>query len=606
MCGIIAYVGTKEAMPILLGGLQALEYRGYDSAGVFMPKSGLVKSVGAVLNLVRKVGEQNGGIIGIAHTRWATHGPPTEANAHPHHDGEKKLFLVHNGIIENYRELRDELSAQGRIFYSDTDTEVLAQYIASFLSPNVTLEEAVRKALAKVRGTYGIAVMEGKDAEEVVVARMGSPLVIGITPHGHVVASDPSALLAHTKDVVYLSDGQYAVVRKDSFELFDSERSTHAPTVERINWDQEAATRSGYDHFMLKEIMEGPEVMRNTMRGRLLPEEGNAKLGGLEDVRPLLQDLKHLTIVGCGSAYYAGLVGKYLLEKYARVTVDVDVASEYRYRESVAREESAILAISQSGETADTLASLREGKRKGQKAFGIVNVVGSTIARETDAGVYNHAGPEVGVASTKAFISQLEILVMLSLYMGRMRGMSKEEGEEIVRALTILPDQIQTILDSREQIKSIAEKYVNARDFLYIGRGACMPIALEGALKLKEVSYVHAEGYGAGEMKHGPIAMIDEKFPTVAIVPKDALYEKNISNIEEIRARRGPIIAIASKGDESIKHVADDVIYIPDAHPIVLPILATVPLQLFAYYFGVAKGYNVDRPRNLAKSVTVE
>ncbi len=607
MCGIVGYVGTKDSAAILLAGLQALEYRGYDSAGVYMPKDGLTKSVGSVLELVRKVGEAEGGPSGIAHTRWATHGAPTELNAHPHHDQHERVFLVHNGIIENYRELRDWLSETGHTFYSDTDTEVLAQYIGSLLSVHTSLESAVRVALSRIRGTYGLAVMDAQTPDEIVVARMGSPLVIGIAPHGHLVASDPSALLAHTKRVVYLEDGQCAVVRADSFQVYDGTRNPHTPKIEEIEWDQEAATKSGHPHYMLKEMMEGPEVIRNTMRGRLLPEDGNVRLGGLEDSRALLQDLQHLSIIGCGSAYYAGLVGKYLLERYAGVPVDVDVASEFRYRHPVFHEKSAVLAVSQSGETIDTLSCLKMAKEKGVPTLGIVNVVGSSIARMTDAGVYNHAGPEVGVASTKALLSQMEVFVLLSVFMGRMRGvMTKEEGSEIIRALSILPDQIQSVLDRKEEIRAVAEKYKDIRDALYIGRGVCMPIALEGALKLKEISYIHAEGYGSGEMKHGPIAMIDEKFPTIALAPRNVLYEKNISNIEEVRARSGPVIALATEGDTHVAKLANDVIYIPDCHEATLPILAAVPMHLFAYYMGVGKGFNVDKPRNLAKSVTVE
>jgi glutamine---fructose-6-phosphate transaminase (isomerizing) len=606
MCGIVGYVGTKDAAPILLAGLQALEYRGYDSAGVYMPKSGMHKSVGSVLNLVRKVGEADGGNSGIAHTRWATHGPPTEANAHPHRDQHARVYIVHNGIIENYRELRDWLSETGHTFYSDTDTETLAQYIGSLLPMHKNLEEAVRAALSRVRGTYGIAVMRSDNPTEIVAARMGSPLVIGIAPHGHLVASDPSALLAHTKKVVYLEDGQCAVVRSDAFEVYNRSHGKEQPAVEEIEWDQEAATKGGHPHYMLKEILEGPDVIRNTMRGRLLPEEGSARLGGLRDVERMLGDLRHISIIGCGSAYYAGLVGKYLLERYVGIPVSVDVASEFRYYHPVFHDGSAVLAVSQSGETIDTLSSIKMAKAEGVPTLGIVNVVGSTIARETDAGVYNHAGPEIGVASTKAFLSQLTVFAMLSLYMGRMRGLREEDGKAIVRALTLLPDQVEQILANRDAIKRVAEKYAGMRDALYIGRGALMPIALEGALKLKEVSYIHAEGYGSGEMKHGPIAMIDESFPTVALAPKNALYEKNVSNIEEVRARKGPVIAIATEGDRHIEKLADDIIYIPDTHEATLPILATVPLHLFAYYVGVAKGYDVDKPRNLAKSVTVE
>lgn len=606
MCGIVGYVGTKDAAPILLSGLQALEYRGYDSAGVYMPKTGLVRSVGPVLGLVRKIGENEGGCSGIAHTRWATHGPPIEKNAHPHQDEGGNIFLVHNGIIENYRELKEQLKEKGISFSSDTDTEVLAQLIGTLLPVHGSLKEAVVAALKEVRGAYGIAVMQEGNEEEIIVARMGSPLVIGIAPHGHIIASDPSALLAHTKEVVYLADGQYAVIEPDRLELFDQDHHVRTTQIETLEWNAEEATRGGFEHFMEKEIMEGPEVIKNTMRGRLVPERGEVKLGGLEDVQDRLSALSELHIVGCGSAYYAGLVGKYLIERYAKIPVHVDVASEFRYRDSILPPQAALLSISQSGETADTLASLRYAKEQGALTLGIVNVVGSTIARETDAGVYNHAGPEVGVASTKAFLSQVEVLALCAVFLGRMRGMTPEEGKDIIRALTLLPDQIQMILDSRERIKAIAAKYASSGDFLYVGRGALMPIALEGALKLKEVSYVHAEGYGAGEMKHGPIAMIDASFPTVALVPKDRLYEKNISNIEEIRARSGPVIAITTEGNTEVESLTRDVIYIPEAHEIVMPILATIPLHLFAYYMGIAKGLNVDRPRNLAKSVTVE
>lgn len=606
MCGIVGYVGSRDATPVLLGGLQALEYRGYDSAGVYMPVKGLVRSVGAVGLLVDKVGSGNGDHSGIAHTRWATHGPPTEANAHPHHDQHKQVYLVHNGIIENYRELRDWLVETGHTFYSDTDTEVLAQFIASLLKVHGSLEEAVRMAIPRIHGTYGIAVMSASAPDEIIVARNGSPLVIGIAPHGHLVASDPAALLAHTKKVVYLEDGQCAVVRSNAFNIYDKKRNNHKPAVEEIDWDQEEATKSGHPHYMLKEMMEGPEVIRNTMRGRLLPEEGNVRLGGLSDVEDLLRGLSHLTIIGCGSAYYAGLVGQYLLERYAKIPTAVDISSEFRYRHPAFHRGSAVLAVSQSGETIDTLSSLKMAKDAGVTTLGIVNVVGSSIARLTDAGVYNHAGPEIGVASTKAFLSQLEVFVMLSVFMGRMRGMSKETGQELIRALTILPEQIQSILDRADEISAVAAKYGHIRDALYIGRGPLMPIALEGALKLKEISYIHAEGYGSGEMKHGPIAMIDPNFPTVALAPRNSLYEKNISNIEEIRARKGPVIAVATEGDEMVKELANDVIYIPECHEATLPILAAVPMHLFSYYMGVAKGYNVDKPRNLAKSVTVE
>lgn len=590
---------------MLLEGLRTLEYRGYDSAGIFTAEGGIVRSVGAIDNLAKKLAEDMPGISGIAHTRWATHGAPTEQNAHPHTDNSERIWLVHNGIIENYREIKDMLAAQGVRFKSDTDTEVLACLIGSMYDGK-SLERAVQHALSHVRGTYGIAVMDKQTPEVLVTARLGSPIVLGIGTHGNFISSDPSALLAHTKDVVYLEDGEMAVITNSSCETHTIRGERLEKTPEKIEWDVESVQKGGYDHFMLKEIMEAPDVIRNTLRGRLMVEQGRAKLGGVEGVADKLRDTTRLTIVGCGSAYYAGVVGKYLIEEYAGIPVDVEIGSEYRYKRNIPDTKGAMLAISQSGETADTLASIREAKRLNQLTLGIVNVVGSTIARETDAGVYNHAGPEIGVASTKAFISQLVVLALHTLAFGRDRDMSRETGIEIAKALDALPETIEKVFVQQEQIKAVAEKYAECRDFLFIGRKLHLPIAYEGALKLKEVSYVHAEGYGAGEMKHGPIAMIDENFPTVALVPDDEVYEKNISNIEEVRARKGPVIAFASEGDTNIASVASDVIYIPKTHPVVQPIVSTVPLHLFAYYFGVKKGFDVDKPRNLAKSVTVE
>ena len=606
MCGIFAYTGTRTATPILINGLRALEYRGYDSAGMYIPKVGVKKAVGAVDNLASMVDEGVPGTSGIAHTRWATHGEPNEQNAHPHSGNSKHIWIVHNGIIENYQELKEDLRERGHTFITDTDTEVLAHLIESYVALGMSLVDAVSESLISVRGTYGVAAIDPSDPDTIVVARMGSPIVLGMCEHGHLISSDPSGLLEHTKDVIFLEDGEMAIITPKSYRVETIGREDRTREPEKIEWDVEEIQKSGFEHFMLKEIMEGPEVLANTARGRLIEKDGKAKLGGLESVLSSLEKLSRLTIVGCGSAYYAGQVGKYMLEEYAGIPADVELGSEYRYKKNIPDKKSAVLAVTQSGETADTLASLREGKELGLLTLSIVNAVGSTIARETDAGVYNHAGPEIGVASTKAFISQLEVFALLALLIGRERGMSREQGKKIAHAIQELPKYVAAVLKEKDHIQKIAEKYKDYRDYLYVGRKFHLPIAYEGALKLKEVSYVHAEGYGAGEMKHGPIAMIDENFPTVAIAPKNDVYEKMISNIEEIKARKGPVLAIAHEGDTQIKKLVNDVIYIPKVHPIIQPIVSTVPLHLFAYYIGTAKGYNVDRPRNLAKSVTVE
>ncbi len=603
MCGIFGYVGTRTAEPILLEGLRTLEYRGYDSAGIFVPGYGVVKAVGPIDNLAAKLNETIPGTSGIAHTRWATHGAPTLENAHPHKDMSESVWLVHNGIIENYRELKEGLSVQGIRFYSDTDTEVLTKLVGSFYRGD--LREAVRQALGSVRGTYGLAVMHDKHPGEIVTARLGSPIVIGLGVDGNFISSDPSALLIHTKDVIYLDDGEIAIVRKDSYEI-TSNGVKQDKLVEKVEWDVTSVQKNGYDHFMRKEIDEAPEVILNTIRGRLLPEKGRAKLGGLEPVLAQLRSLERLQIVGCGSAYYAGSVGRYMLEEYAGLPVEIELGSEYRYKKVYADKKSAVLAVSQSGETADTRASLKKAKDMKQLTMSIVNVVGSAIARETDAGVYNHAGPEVAVASTKAFLSQLTVFSLLTLFLGRERGMSLEVGQEIAAGLGALPDVLKETLARAPQVEQIARKYADARDMMYIGRHMHAPLAYEGALKLKEVAYIHAEAYAGGELKHGPIAMLDKDFPVFALAPEDAVYGKMISNIEEVRARQAPVIALATDGDLAIRSLATDVIYVPKVHPILQPIVSTVPLQLFAYYVGVAKGFNVDRPRNLAKSVTVE
>lgn len=606
MCGIFAVTGTKPAAGVLLDGLSSLEYRGYDSAGIFIPGAGAVKAVGAVAALKERMPSELDGTSGIAHLRWATHGAPTIENAHPHHDCTSQVWVVHNGIIENHRELRDALKQKGHTFASETDTEVLAHLVEEELKAGIAFPEAVRQSLLKVRGTYGTVIAYAKEPDTIVAGRMGAPVALGLGDGENLVASDASPILRHTKQVVYLEDGEYAVLTPDSHRIATLDDAVVHRVPQEIDWSPEAAQKGGYEHFMMKEIMEEPETIENTIRGRLLPEEGSAKLGGLESVASRLRDIKRIIIVGCGTAAYAAYVGEYMIEEFAGVPVEVELGSEFRYRTPIIDEHTAVLAISQSGETADTLEAVREGKRKGALTLGIINTVGSTIARETDAGVYNHAGPEIGVASTKAFVSQLTALALLTLFLGRQRGLSLSQGQEIARELALLPEKVQRILDGAEYIKTVAAKYKDARDFLYLGRKYNYPVAFEGALKLKEVSYVHAEGCGAGEMKHGPLAMIDEHFPTVAIAPHDSVYEKTCSNVQEIRARKGPVIAVASEGDEHITELADDVLYIPETLEMLTPILAVVPLQLFAYYFATARGIDVDRPRNLAKSVTVE
>ena len=603
MCGIFAYTGIKNAEPILLNGLRTLEYRGYDSAGIYIAGLGVKKAVGKVSELAKLTEQMQLGTAGIAHTRWATHGEPTLINAHPHCDMSERIWLVHNGIIENWREIREGLIIQGITFTSQTDTEVLAKLIGSFYSGN--LKNAVATALSVVRGTYGIAVMSERNDKEIVVARMGSPIVLGVGQEENFISSDPSALIPYTKKVIYLDDGEIAVVTGAGFSVTNIQGVTKNKKTETVSWDVSAIQKNGFKHFMLKEIFEAPEVIENTIRGRII-DDSSVRLGGIDDVLTAIKTLHRLVIVGCGSAYYAGQVGRLMFEEYAGLPVEVELGSEYRYRRNLNNKHSALLAVTQSGETADTLASVRLAKKLGLLTLGIVNSVGSTIARETDAGVHNHAGPEIAVASTKAFISQLVVMVLLAVLIGREKGMSKNEATEILTGMTKLPDILSQVLKQADGIRQIAEKYAKSTNMIFIGRKMHAPIANEGALKLKEVSYVHAEAYAGGELKHGAIAMLGPDFPVFAIAPQDDVYEKMISNIEEVRARKTPVILLTTTDARRAEAMANDIIYVPKVHPILQPIVSTIPLQLFAYYVGVARGLNVDQPRNLAKSVTVE
>ena len=607
MCGIVAYVGHQPVGEVLVEGLKRLEYRGYDSSGIAVlgPHPYLARAVGKVRVLEQKVREEKPtGTTGIAHTRWATHGKPTESNAHPHSDCTKQLFLVHNGIIENYLPLKKMLQAEGHTFSSETDTEVLAHLIENGYQGN--LEEAVRNALLQVEGTYGIAVIHSGHPNQIIVARRGSPIVLGVGRDESLAASDTSALAQHTDQVIYLEDNEIARLEPGEFHIstLQGRRVDRRPTV--IDVGLEALDRGEYPHFMLKEIAEQPKAIENALRGRLNHSEGAATLGGLEPVLDRLQQARHLIIVSCGTSYYAGLLGRYVFEAMTDLTVEVELASEFRYRKLNIRPDTAVLAISQSGETADTLAALREAKRKGALVLGLVNVAGSSIARETHAGVYCHAGAEIGVASTKSFISQVTILILMALLVGRSRDLSYEEGSRIIRALDKVPEQVRDIVAQSDHVRRLAEKYCQAHHFLFIGRKYEYPVALEGALKLKEIAYIHAEGYAAGEMKHGPIALIDPTFPTMAVVPEDNSYEKTISNVQEIRAREGHIIAVTTEGNNKLGSLVDDVIYVPHSLDLVMPLLTVIPLQLFAYHCAVLRGCDVDKPRNLAKSVTVE
>jgi glucosamine--fructose-6-phosphate aminotransferase (isomerizing) len=610
MCGIVGYIGNKNCVPILIQGLKRLEYRGYDSAGIGIIHKNepiIIKNKGKVSLLEDKVNEltlDSG--IGIGHTRWATHGIPNEQNAHPHTNQQKTLFIIHNGIIENFQVLKNGLISLGYKFESETDSEVFAHLIDSFLNRGYELSKSVQMALNEIDGTYGIAVIYSKEPDKIIVARKGSPLVIGIGKGENFIASDVSAILAHTKNVVYLDDGEFAEIYKDKYIVKTIADKRIEKEIHEINMSIDEIDKGGYSHFMLKEIMEQPESTRNSMRGRLLIEEGSAKLGGLVDVIDRLVNSRRILISACGTSWHAALVGEYMIEQYARIPVEVEYASEFRYRNPILSGEDSIFFISQSGETADTLAALREAKNKGALALGICNVVGSTIARESMGGVYIHAGPEIGVASTKAFTAQLVVLALITLLISKRKGLKLVEGKKIAEALDKIPSQIEQILKLNDEIEKLAEEFKDSPNFLYLGRGYNFPVALEGALKLKEISYIHAEGYPAAEMKHGPIALIDENMPVVFIAPKDSTYEKILSNIQEVRARGGRTIAIADNGDSEIDKLVDYTIKIPRTIEMLTPILTSIPLQLLAYHIAVKKGLDVDQPRNLAKSVTVE
>jgi glutamine---fructose-6-phosphate transaminase (isomerizing) len=608
MCGIVCYVGQKQARPILLEGLKQLEYRGYDSAGLAIQQENDIacyRSVGKIVELERKLnGVDINGTVGIAHTRWATHGEPSEANAHPHRDRDENVFVIHNGIIENFLVLKKKLEKQGITFRSETDTEVLAHLIG--LNFSGSLNEAVRKTMSQVEGTFGLAVIHRNAPGEIVVARRGSPLIIGVGEDGHFAASDVSAMVRHTNKVVHLEENELATLTPKGFSISTAQAKPIERSTETVEWRAEDAELNGFPHFMLKEIFEQPETIKNAFRGRLEPGEGVPKLGGIMPVWERLKECRHLVIVACGTSYYAGCVGRYVFEKLTEIDVEVELASEFRYRKLNFPENTFIVALSQSGETADTLAAIREAKRKGASLLGIVNVVGSSISRETDAGVYNHAGPEIGVASTKIFTSQLTILTLLALLLGRHHNLSLTEGVEAIRAIQALPELMKDVLSQAHHIEAIAEKYHKCTNWLFLGRKYNYPIAMEGALKLKEISYIHAEGYPAGEMKHGPIALINPEMPTVAIIPQDDMYEKMFSNIQEIKSRKGPVIAIVTKGDDDLREIVDEVIEIPKTLDFLNPILAVVPCQLLAYYCANLLNRDIDKPRNLAKSVTVE
>ncbi|HZL10393.1 MAG TPA: glutamine--fructose-6-phosphate transaminase (isomerizing) [Prolixibacteraceae bacterium] len=612
MCGIVGYIGDKDAYPILIQGLQRLEYRGYDSAGIAIYNNSLkvFKCKGRVSDLEKHVAtDDTSGHIGIGHTRWATHGEPNDQNAHPHSSMNGDFVLVHNGIIENYAELKSDLLKKGYTFQSDTDTEVLVNLIEYFYrkAEDATAEIAVRLALSKVVGAFGIVVICKNEKNQLIAARKGSPLVIGIGKGEYFIASDATPIVNYTDSVIYLNDHDVAIINKDSLTLKTIENNPVSFKITKVDMDIGDLEKGDFEHFMLKEIFEQPKTIEDTFRGRITPDHADIVLGGLLDVFPKILKAKRIIIIGCGTSWHAALVGEYLIEEYARVSVEVEYASEFRYRNPILNSDDVVIAITQSGETADTLAALRMAKEKGATILGICNVVGSSIARETDAGVYTHAGVEIGVASTKAFTAQVTVLTLFALKLAKENGqISSGLYLDLISELSDIPEKVKSILVKHPHIKEVAAKYKDVGDALYLGRGALFPVALEGALKLKEISYIHAEGYAAGEMKHGPIALVDDNLPVIVVAAKDHYYEKIVSNIQEVKARKGNIIAVITEGDEGLRSMVEDIFEIPKSHPAVSPLLAIIPLQLFSYYISVMRGCDVDQPRNLAKSVTVE
>jgi glucosamine--fructose-6-phosphate aminotransferase (isomerizing) len=611
MCGIVGYTGPREAYPVILKGLKRLEYRGYDSSGVALVNSGLkvYKKQGKVSELEEfVVGKDLHAHVGIGHTRWATHGEPSDRNAHPHQSAGGSFAMIHNGIIENYASIKQELVNKGYQFKSDTDTEVLLNFIEDIKqNNNCTLEEALRIALKRVVGAYCVLLVDKDDPETIIAARKGSPLVIGIGKGEHFLASDASPIIEYTKEVVYVNDYEIAIVRPDELILKNLGNEKQTPFIQKLDMELAAIEKGGYDHFMLKEIFDQPESILDCLRGRLNPTAGTITMNGVDNHLNALINAQRIVMVACGTSWHAGLLAEYLIEDLCRIPVEVEYASEFRYRNPVINKGDVIVAISQSGETADTLVALENAKEKGAFIFGVVNAVGSSIARLSNAGAYTHAGPEIGVASTKAFTGQLAVLVMMALKIAYAKGTIDEKRyQHLLMELHHIPEKVSQILKDTTNIQAIAEKYKDATDFLYLGRGYNFPVALEGALKLKEISYIHAEGYPAAEMKHGPIALVDNKLPVVFVATKDKYYEKIVSNVQEIKARKGMVIAVATEGDEIIPGMADDVMFVPDADETLAPILSVIPLQLLSYYIGIAKGLDVDKPRNLAKSVTVE
>ncbi|RFM36450.1 glutamine--fructose-6-phosphate transaminase (isomerizing) [Chitinophaga silvisoli] len=611
MCGIVAYIGQREAYPIVLKGLKRLEYRGYDSAGVALMNDGLkvYKKKGKVSELEDYLtGKNTSSHIAIGHTRWATHGEPCDRNSHPHTSGNGKLAMIHNGIIENYTQLKQELLNKGHQFSSDTDTEVLIHFIEEIQQSNQCgLEEALRIALKRVVGAYVIVIVDQDNPDTLIAARKGSPLVIGVGKGEHFLASDASPIVEYTKEVVYVNDYEIAIIKADELILKNISNERQTPYIQKLDIELAAIEKGGFDHFMLKEVFEQPQTILDSLRGRLDAKKGTLTIGGIRDHLSQLAGAKRIIIVACGTSWHAGLVAEYMIEELCRIPVEVEYASEFRYRNPVVGEGDVIIAVSQSGETADTLVAIEAAKKKGATILGVCNVVGSSIARISDAGAYTHAGPEIGVASTKAFTAQLAVLCLIGLKVAMEKGsITEQRFQHLLDELDHIPEKVAAALQLNEQIKEIAAKYKDARDFLYLGRGYNFPVALEGALKLKEISYIHAEGYPAAEMKHGPIALVDENLPVVFVATRDSYYEKVVSNIQEIKARKGKVIAVVTEGDLTIPAMADDVITVPEADELVAPIVSVIPLQLLAYHVGVLKGYDVDKPRNLAKSVTVE